>query len=170
MDWRYSVPVRLKPLPRHKVAMRLYGACTNRRRATLGAKRAGAIYSITRDTEPADFVRAALEAVVCKQMTDQSNYWRRRPLSVRLMAGWPKITAWCNFWQTSSVKVDRPVVRETTALGAAMLALIQSDPSITLDDLATRWQCDATFIPCMDVNERLDLVSGWDRAMRRTLA
>ena len=30
--------------------------------------------------------------------------------------------------------VERPVVRETTALGAAMLALMQSDPSITLHD------------------------------------
>ena len=43
--------------------------------------------------------------------------------------------------------VDRPVVRETTALGAAMLALMQSDNSITLDDIAGRWQRDAGFAP-----------------------
>ena len=34
------------------------------------------------------------------------------------------------------VPVDRPVVRETTARGAAMLALMQSDGSITLEDLS----------------------------------
>ena len=65
--------------------------------------------------------------------------------------------------------VDRPVVRETTALGAAMLALMQSDPSISLEDLAGRWQRDASFAPSMTAGERKSLVSGWDLAMRRTL-
>ena len=66
--------------------------------------------------------------------------------------------------------VDRPVVRETTALGAAMLALMQSDASITLDDLAARWQRDASFTPSMDDAARQGLVAGWDLAMKRTLA
>ena len=67
------------------------------------------------------------------------------------------------------VPVDRPVVRETTALGAAMLALLQSDPSISLDDLAERWQRDASFAPSMDGSERTGLVAGWNLAMKRTL-
>ena len=62
-----------------------------------------------------------------------------------------------------------PVVRETTALGAAMLALMQSDPSITLDDLTARWQRDASFAPTMDGSERDGLVAGWNLAMKRTL-
>ena len=65
--------------------------------------------------------------------------------------------------------VDRPVVRETTALGAAMLALMQSDSTITLDDIARRWQRDAGFVPKMDAALRNELVAGWDLAMRRTL-
>jgi glycerol kinase len=65
--------------------------------------------------------------------------------------------------------VDRPVVRETTALGAAMLALMQSDASITLDDLANRWQRDASFTPAMDAGNRNGLVAGWNLAMKRTL-
>ena len=65
--------------------------------------------------------------------------------------------------------MDRPVVRETTALGAAMLALMQSDPSITLDDLAAGWQRDASFAPSMESGLRNDLVSGWNLAMKRTL-
>jgi glycerol kinase len=60
-------------------------------------------------------------------------------------------------------------VRETTALGAAMLALMQSDPSITLDDIANRWQRDARFTPQMEVCKRHDLLVGWNLAMRRTL-
>ena len=67
------------------------------------------------------------------------------------------------------VPVDRPVVRETTALGAAMLALLQSDPSITLDVLAKRWQRDVSFEPAMDAGRRSGLVAGWNLAMKRTL-
>ena len=61
-----------------------------------------------------------------------------------------------------NLPVDRPVVRETTALGAAMLALMQSDPSITLDDLASRWQRDASFVPSMDGAVRRKLTAGWN--------
>ena len=68
-----------------------------------------------------------------------------------------------------NLPVDRPVVRETTALGAAMLALMQSDPSITLNDLAARWQRDAGFAPVMDDETRAGLVAGWNMAMKRTL-
>ncbi len=68
-----------------------------------------------------------------------------------------------------NLPVDRPVVRETTALGAAMLALMQSDPSITLDDIASRWKSDASFAPTMDASNRNGLVSGWNLAMKRTL-
>ena len=68
-----------------------------------------------------------------------------------------------------NLPVDRPVVRETTALGAAMLALMQSDPSITLEELAARWQRDAGFTPAMDDEMRAGHVAGWDMAMKRTL-
>ena len=52
---------------------------------------------------------------------------------------------------------------------AAMLALMQSDPSITLEDLAARWQRDASFAPSMESGVRNDLISGWNLAMKRTL-
>ena len=51
-----------------------------------------------------------------------------------------------------------------------MLALMQSDSSITLDDLASRWQRDASFTPTMDAGDRNNLVAGWNQAMKRTLA
>ena len=61
------------------------------------------------------------------------------------------------------------MVRETTALGAAMLALMQSDASITLDNLAKSWQRDSSFAPAMDAGQRSGLLAGWNLAMRRTL-
>jgi len=50
-----------------------------------------------------------------------------------------------------------------------MLALMQSDPSITLEDLTARWQRDAGFQPAMDAATRKDLLDGWQMAMKRTL-
>ena len=131
----------------------------------------GAIYGITRDTEPADFVRAALEAVVYqtndlfRAITDDGI-----PLSVVRVDGGMTENNWLMQFLADiiNVKVDRPVVRETTALGAAMLALIQSDPSITLmTSLRVDIAMPLSFV-WMQMSD--SLVSGWDRAMRRTLA
>ena len=132
----------------------------------------GAIYGITRDTSPADFVRAALESVAY-QTNDLFKAIASDgiPVSVVRVDGGMTKNEWLMQFLADviDVQVDRPIERETTALGAAMLALMQSDASITLEDLAERWQCDASFTPAMDGAERHELVSGWDLAMKRTL-
>ena len=132
----------------------------------------GAIYGITRDTGPADFVRAALESVAY-QTNDLFTAIAGDgiPVSVVRVDGGMTANDWLMQFLADIIDlpVDRPVVRETTALGAAILALMQSDASITLDDLADRWQRDANFTPAMDAAERNRLVSGWDMAMKRTL-
>ena len=132
----------------------------------------GAVYGITRDTGPADFVRAALESVAY-QTNDLFTAIAGDgiPVSVVRVDGGMTANDWLMQFLADIIDlpVDRPVVRETTALGAAMLALMQSDPSITLDDLATRWQRDASFTPSMDDAARRELVAGWNLAMKRTL-
>ena len=132
----------------------------------------GAVYGITRDTGPKDFVRAALESVAY-QTNDLFTAIASDgiPVSVVRVDGGMTANNWLMQFLSDIIDlpVDRPLVRETTALGAAMLALMQSDPSITLDDLATRWQRDASFTPSMDDGTRNDLVSGWNLAMKRTL-
>ena len=132
----------------------------------------GAIYGITRDTGPADFVRAALESVAY-QTNDLFTAIAGDgiPVSVVRVDGGMTENDWLMQFLADIIDlpVDRPVVRETTALGAAMLALMQSDASITLDDLAKRWQRDAGFQPKMDAATRKSLVEGWDVAMKRTL-
>ena len=130
----------------------------------------GAVYGITRDIGLADFVRAALESVAY-QTNDLFTAIAGDgiPVSVVRVDGGTE-NDWRQFLaDIINLPVDRPVVRETTALGAAMLALMQSDPSITLDDLAARWQRDAGFRQ-FGRCRRDDLVAGWQTAMRRTLA
>ena len=123
----------------------------------------GAIYGITRDTGPADFVRAALESVAY-QTNDLFTAIAGDgiPVSVVRVDGGMTANDWLMQFLADIIDlpVDRPVVRETTALGAAMLALMQSDPSITLHDLAARWQRDASFAPSMESSIRKNLVSG----------
>ncbi|MEK9911620.1 MAG: FGGY-family carbohydrate kinase, partial [Candidatus Puniceispirillum sp.] len=132
----------------------------------------GAIYGITRDTGPADFVRAALESVAY-QTNDLFTAIAGDgiPVSVVRVDGGMTANDWLMQFLADIIDlpVDRPVVRETTALGVAMLALMQSDPSITLNDLASRWQRDASFTPTMDAGDRNNLVAGWNQAMKRTL-
>ena len=132
----------------------------------------GAVYGITRDTGPADFVRAALESVAY-QTNDLFTAIASDGIpvsSVRVDGG---MTA--NNWLMQfladiiDLPIDRPVVRETTALGAAMLALMQSDRGTTLEDIEGCWKKDQRFKPEMDTHKREVLLSGWDLAVKRTL-
>ena len=132
----------------------------------------GAVYGITRDTGPADFVRAALESVAY-QTNDLFSAIANDdiPISVVRVDGGMSENDWLMQFLSDIINlpVDRPVVRETTALGAAMLALMKSDPSITLGDLAARWQLDARFFPSMHDEKRCSLVGDWHLAVKRTL-
>ena len=132
----------------------------------------GAIYGITRDTGPADFVRAALESVAY-QTNDLFTAIAGDgiPASVLRVDGGMTDNDWLMQFLADivDIPVDRPVVRVTTALGAAMLALMQCDTSITLDELASRWQRDTSFAPSMDAGQRSRLVAGWNLAIKRTL-
>ena len=132
----------------------------------------GAVYGITRDTGPADFVRAALESVAY-QTNDlfTAIFSDGIPVSTVRVDGGMTANDWLMQFLADiiNVQVDRPVVRETTALGAAMLALMQSDPSITLEDLTSLWQRDASFTPSMEDTTRRSLIEGWNLAVKRTL-
>jgi glycerol kinase len=63
--------------------------------------------------------------------------------------------------------VERPVVTETTALGAAFLAGLAAGVWSGLDELAATWRLDRRFEPAMDEGERRHLVDGWRRAVDR---
>ena len=65
------------------------------------------------------------------------------------------------------VCVDRPMVTETTALGAAYLAGLQLGIFKDLDDIASHWACERTFTPAMAEEQRSALYEGWLDAIRR---
>jgi glycerol kinase len=68
------------------------------------------------------------------------------------------------------VPVHRPTVRETTALGAAYLAGLAVGYWDDLDDVRRNWALDRAFTPSMEERRRQALISGWQRAVARSLA
>jgi glycerol kinase len=67
------------------------------------------------------------------------------------------------------VPVVRPVVAETTALGAAYAAGLAVGYWRGLDDLRRNWQVDRTWQPAMDEAARKKLYRGWQRAVERAM-
>jgi glycerol kinase len=66
------------------------------------------------------------------------------------------------------VPVDRPMVTETTALGAAFLAGLGVGVWASPDELAATWRLDRRFEPRMGSAERERLLARWHRAVDRT--
>jgi len=130
----------------------------------------GALIGLTRDTGIGDIVTATLQSV-CFQTRDLIGAMASDgvdPGLIRVDGGMV-----VNDWVTQrlsdilQVPVDRPVVTETTALGAAYLAGLQVGIFESLDDLASHWQRERRFQPKMAEAEADDLYSGWLEAVGR---
>ncbi|MGE5632114.1 MAG: glycerol kinase, partial [Caulobacteraceae bacterium] len=67
------------------------------------------------------------------------------------------------------VPVDRPVVTETTALGAAYLAGLAVGYWADKEEIAKKWNVDRTFTPAMEEEDRKGKYTGWKKAVNRAL-
>ena len=67
------------------------------------------------------------------------------------------------------VPVIRPVVTETTAMGAAFLAGLAVGFWRDREEIAARWRMDRRFEPAMDPAAREEACAHWDRAVERAL-
>lgn len=65
--------------------------------------------------------------------------------------------------------VRRPVIRETTALGAAYLAGLAVGIWQDTRQISATWNCDVAFEPSMEPAKRSQLLEGWHRAVGRSL-
>ena len=68
------------------------------------------------------------------------------------------------------IPVVRPVVVETTALGAAYLAGLATGVYSGLDELSAQWRAERRFEPAMDRSQADELMLRWERAVRQTVA
>jgi glycerol kinase len=133
----------------------------------------GAMFGLTRNTGPREFARAALDAV-CYQTLDLLEAmradWQGASDTVLRVDGGMVASDWMlqRLADISNAPVDRPVILETTALGAAWLAGSGAHVWPDRDAFAKSWQRDRHFKPVMDAATRATLVAGWRDAIRRT--
>jgi glycerol kinase len=132
----------------------------------------GLVCGLTLDTKREDIVTATL-AAVGYQTQELLTALRRdgAPVSRLRVDGGMVANDWlCQFIaDITGVPVERPVVTETTALGAAMLAAVGAGEVASLDASASLWQLDRAFAPVLPVVEREGLLAGWRDAVARTL-
>lgn len=128
----------------------------------------GAIFGITRDTGPAELVRATLESV-CYQTSDLLDAKRRdgiEPRRLRVDGGMVQNNWLCGFLaDILGISVERPVETETTALGAAYLAGLQAGLFESVEAIAEKWQSDQSFEPRMAEADRKLLLADWHEAV-----
>ena len=133
----------------------------------------GAIFGLTLDTGPAHLARATIESV-CLQTRDLMVAMAAdRGAEIDRLRVDGGMAGNALFLQTLAdvlgVTVERPWVTETTALGAACLAGLQTGVFHSLDDVRERWGRTAEFTARMPERERDRLVRGWESAVARTL-
>jgi len=135
----------------------------------------GALYGLTRNTGPNELAKAALESV-CFQTFDlidaMHGDWPAAAETVVRVDGGMAASDWTmqRLADILHAPVDRPTVLETTALGAAYLAGLQSGFYPAPAEFAKLWKLDRRFEPGLAKYERQQRVAAWHDAVRRTLS
>ncbi len=133
----------------------------------------GALFGLTRDTGVAEIVRATLESV-CYQTNDLMQAMSadsNLPLTALRVDGGMVANSWLLQFLADvlDLPVQRPTMTETTALGAAFLAGLQTGLFRSFNDLEKRWQQQAEFVPKMSQSQRKELFSGWQSAVEKVI-
>jgi glycerol kinase len=133
----------------------------------------GVVVGLTRNTKMAHIARAAVDAMAY-QTRDVLEVMQKESglqLSSLKVDGGASANAQLLQFQADllNVPVRRPVVGETTALGAAYLAGLAVGYWNGLDDVRGNWALDREFTPRMAASERDRLYHGWRRAVERSL-
>jgi glycerol kinase len=131
----------------------------------------GAIVGLTRGATRAHLARAALEAMayqtrdVVECMEKDSGI---KAKELRVDGGATRNDFLCQFQaDILGVPVVRPVITETTALGAAYLAGLAVGFWKNEREIAAQWQVEKRFEPQMKKSERERLYEGWKEAVAR---
>jgi len=131
----------------------------------------GAILGLTRGSGRNHIIRAALESIayqtrdVLEAMLQDTGV----PLRELRVDGGASANNFLMQFQAdiNGQTIRRPMIRETTALGAAYLAGLAVGVWGSLDDIKAQWTLDKLYEPKMEAAKRDKLVSGWHKAVAR---
>ncbi len=133
----------------------------------------GMLIGITRDTTIAQMARALVDSMAyqsCEVLEAMQKDCGLRLSSLKVDGGASANDQLMQFQaDLLGVEVRRPVVAETTALGAAYLAGLATGCWSSAADLAGNWALDRAFAPNMPAQARELLYSRWKKAVSRCL-
>lgn len=130
----------------------------------------GAVFGLTRGTQKEHFIRATLESLAyqTKDVLDAMEADSGISLKTLRVDGGAVANNFLMQFQSDllNVPVERPSIRETTALGAAYLAGLAVGFWENTDTIEKQWHLDRQFSPEMEEVKREDLYTGWQKAVR----
>lgn len=133
----------------------------------------GALVGLTRGTNRDHIIRAAQESIAYQSwdLVDAMEKDTGIPLSVLNADGGASRDKFLMQFQADILHkpVRRPVIRETTALGAALLAGLATGVWGSLEEVKSRMKTDRLYEPAMDEATRTKLLRGWHKAVGRSL-
>ncbi len=134
----------------------------------------GAIYGLTRNSGPAEFAKAALESVAYQTrdlIEAMRGDWGNTGETVLRVDGGMTANNWAMQMLADMLgaEVDRPKLRESTALGAAWLAGMQAGIYPDAAGFAKSWALERRFVPACTPVWRATKYAGWKDAVSRTL-
>ena len=131
----------------------------------------GAIMGLTRGCNRKHIIRAALESIAYLSR-DVLNAMQR-DTGIRLQElrvdGGASANNFLMQFQSDIINttIRRPMIRETTALGAAYLAGLATGVWDDLDEIRSQWTLDKLYLPQMPADVRERNLRGWDKAIGR---
>ena len=132
----------------------------------------GTISGITRNTDWKNIVRAVIESVAYQSydLFRAMNNDGLKPKIVKIDGGMVSNNWFAQFLSDIlGVKVIRPAISETTALGAALMAGYQIGLYNSFHSISKKWKMDRKFTPKIKKKQRIELLKGWQQAIKRTL-
>ena len=133
----------------------------------------GTIVGITRGTQKEHFIRACLESIDYQVYDLVAAMQRDAGVKITNLNvdGGASANNFLMQFQADilDANVVRPMVTETTALGASYLAGLTIGYWKDIDDIRSNVEVDKVFVPHMDEHTRRDLIEGWQKAVRQTL-
>ena len=133
----------------------------------------GLITGLTRDSDWKTLVRATVESVAYQSydLFYSMNKDGLKPRIVKIDGGMVANNWFSQFLaDVINLKVIRPKVLETTALGAALFAGYQIGEFKSLNQIKNTWKKDTAFKPKINKKLRNHILHGWKQAIKKTLA
>jgi glycerol kinase len=133
----------------------------------------GAVFGLTRGTTKEHFVRATLEALAyqTKDVISAMEVDSGIELKTLRVDGGAVSNNFLMEFQSNilNVPVERPIVKETTALGVAYLAGLAVGFWESQEEIAKQWAVDRKFNPNMPIEKRHILYDGWKKAVKAAM-